>query len=91
MPTKTNPARLAETAPLMRSAGDIIGSEKLAEHLGMGARNCYHLMSGKREAKASIISETRQILITHRQKTGNLIKAFRDFEDLPSGDDNDEA
>ena len=67
-------------AAAMRAAGDIIGSEKLAQLLGMSARNLYWLMNGKRTVKDGVLADTRKLLIEHRQKTADIISAFRQIE-----------
>lgn len=82
----TLPTRQEEARRLMRRAGNIIGSEKLADLLGISARNCYQLMSGKRAAKDGIIADTRRLLIEHRQFTGTLIRDFRSHEGLQFGE-----
>lgn len=69
-------------AAAMRAAGDIIGSEKLAKLLNMSARNLYWLMNGKRTVKDSVLAETRKLLIEHRQRTADVITAFRFIEGL---------
>ena len=74
------------SSQLMRRAGDIIGSEKLAKLLGISPRNCYQLMSGKREANEGHISDTRRLLIQHRQFTAALISDFREHEGLQFGE-----
>lgn len=64
-------------AALMRRAGDLIGSEKLARELGMSSRNLYWLMNGRRTVKDQVLLETRKILIRHRQRIGDLVQDIR--------------
>lgn len=86
MDTETTPVLTeneANRAAAMRAAGDIIGSEKLAKLLDMSARNLYWLMNGKRTVKDGVLTETRKLLIEHRQRTGDIIALFRQVEALP--------
>lgn len=71
-----------DRAAAMRAAGDIIGSEKLAQLLGMSPRSVYWMMNGKRAVKDGVLADTRKLLIEHRQKTANVISAFRQIEGL---------
>lgn len=69
----TNPARAA----LMRSAGDLVGSERLARELDMSPRNVYQIMAGKRPVKDQVLADTRKILIRYRQAIGDAVAAIR--------------
>lgn len=71
-----------DRAAAMRAAADVIGSEKLAQLLGMSARSIYWMMNGKRVVKDGVLADTRLLLIAHRQKTGDIIAAFRQIEGL---------
>lgn len=64
-------------AALMRRAGDLIGSERLARELGMSSRNLYWLMNGRRNVKDQVLADTRKILIRHRQAIGDLVQDIR--------------
>lgn len=87
-----------ERQKLMRCAGDLIGPEALAKALGIGSRTIYALMSGKRAVKDGILTDTRKILIAHRQQVGALVALIRNAEanpdttpDAAGGDDGDKG
>lgn len=83
-----------ERQKLMRSAGDLIGSEQLAKELGIAPRTIYALMSGSRPVKDGILTDTRKILIKHRQQVGALVALIRHAEANPAadgGDDEDQS
>lgn len=69
-------------ARLMREAGDVIGSERLAAALNMSPRNLYQIMAGKRPVKDGVLRDTRGILIRHRQAIMNLVRDFSQEEAL---------
>ncbi len=76
-----------ERQKLMRCAGDLIGSESLAKQLGIAPRTIYALMNGTRPVKDGILTDTRKILIKHRQKVGGLVALIRHAEAVGGGDE----
>lgn len=69
-----------ERHAMMRMAGDLIGSEKLARLLDMKPRSLYNMMAGKVPVKDGVLSETRRLLIDQRHATSTLIRAIREAE-----------
>lgn len=67
-------------AALMRRAGDLVGSERLARELAMSSRNIYQLMAGKRPVKDGVLGDTRRLLIRFRQEIADLVEDVREAE-----------
>lgn len=75
---------IVSRAQLMRSAGDLLGSERFAKLLDIKPRTVYSLMNGDRRVKDGQLADTRRALIEHRQKIHMLVALIRDEEQ--SGD-----
>lgn len=69
-----------ERHAMMRMAGDLIGSERLARLLNVKPRSLYNMMAGKVPVKDGVLSDTRRHLIDQRHALSTLIRAIREAE-----------